>query len=154
MLRAKNTPPFPGLYGFWGIVRYNSYLCCSTDRLFFPWLLLKFLLIFDFLQFDVWGFCFFDTIKGFSNSQQTVTGCPINLTQFWHCLPGECITDPRLKVQSYKTESTSNACPKSQVATCPSDLLATKFTSDSQSYTPLKLNRMAMWNWNYFPCPI
>ena len=162
MLRGKNTPLFSDVYGFWGIVKHNSYLCSSTDRLFFLWLLLKFIFIFDFLQFDVWVFfvclfvcfCFFDTIKWFSNSQQTVTGCPTNITQFWHCLPGECITAPRLKVQSYTTESTSNASHRSQVATCPSDLLATKFKSDSQFYTLLKLDRMAMWTWNNFPCPI
>ena len=162
MLRGNNTPLFSDVYGFWGIVKHNSYLCSSTDRLFFLWLLLKFIFIFDFLQFDVWVFLFvclfvfviWHHIMWFSNSQQTVTGCPTDITQFWHCLPGECITAPRLKVQSYTTESTSNASHRSQVATCPSDLLATKFKSDSQFYTLLKLDRMAMWTWNNFPCPI
>lgn len=46
---------------------------------------------------------FSNTTKRFSNSQKAPTGCLINLTQFWHYIPGDSIRFHRLKAQSHKT---------------------------------------------------
>ena len=43
---------------------------------------------------------FYNTTKQFSSSQWTLTGCPTNLTQFWHYQPGDSVRFHRLRAQS------------------------------------------------------
>lgn len=63
----------------------------------------------------------FSLTKQFSNSQWTLSECPTNVTQLWHCPPEDNVRYHRLRVQSHKTVAPHfRHQSRVQVVTCAS----------------------------------